>query len=544
MGILAYVVPPMSLFHFTEDRKKELKQRVIDNSLLEVLSYPQSKKDELIEDMIYWETQRVKRVSWGFKKKRELSYWNRFRQRYVKTLDEEDKAYIFKEAIFNYTDEIVGNFNPKTYRFSVQIIPRFLDFLMNASSLKRFYSYTKSFINENLVLTGDLERIGKLSHEATLIYTPTHVSNLDSILIGTALHQAGLDPVMYGAGLNLFRSKLIGYFMKNLGAYKVDRLKVHELYKNVLKEYTTSSLEMGFHNLFFPGGTRSRSGAVEKKLKLGLMGGGIKAYIRNLQHKKKNKNIFVIPMNLSSHLTLEAETLIDDFLRAVGKSRYIIENDEFSKPQRIFSFLKTYTKLHSKTFIHFGDPLDLFGNQVDQNGVSMDRHGRTIDIQKYVEKNRKILLNEDRDQNYTRELGQSLLEVFHKNNRVLSTHLVAFTLYEYIASQNKGDIYQFSRKHAYFKPIPVGVVCEQIDVVRKILSDLSAKNKISYSDSLRKKTSSEILHNALRIFATYHKRKTIYRKGNEIYIGDIFLLYYYHNRLVGYNIEGALRGSL
>ena len=36
------------------------------------------------------------------------------------------------------------------------------------------------------------------------------------------------------------------------------RRKKAPIYKDVLKQYATVSLELGYHNLFFPGGTRSR----------------------------------------------------------------------------------------------------------------------------------------------------------------------------------------------------------------------------------------------------------------------------------------------
>ncbi len=81
---------------------------------------------------------------------------------------------------------------------------------------------------------------------------------LPVLAAGYAIYMAGLPPVCYGAGLNLFYNKFLGFFMNRLGAYKVDRRKKHSLYKNVLKEYAAVSMELGYDNLFFPGGTRSR----------------------------------------------------------------------------------------------------------------------------------------------------------------------------------------------------------------------------------------------------------------------------------------------
>ena len=102
--------------------------------------------------------------------------------------------------------------------------------------------------------------------------------------------------------------------MRNLGAYKVDRKKTATVYKDVLKEYATCSLEMGYHNLFFPGGTRSRSGAVERHLKLGLLGCAVRAYVGRPRAGRPRPEIYLVPVTMNYELVLEAETLIDDHL--------------------------------------------------------------------------------------------------------------------------------------------------------------------------------------------------------------------------------------
>ena len=102
-----------------------------------------------------------------------------------------------------------------------------------------------------------------------MIHVPTHLSNLDSVVFGFALERGGLPPATYGAGKNLFTNPVLSYFMHNLGAYRVDRRLRHALYKDVLKAYSCVLIERGFHSLFFPGGTRSRSGGVERRAQAG-----------------------------------------------------------------------------------------------------------------------------------------------------------------------------------------------------------------------------------------------------------------------------------
>src|SRR5581483_1775955 len=174
-----------------------------------------------------------------------------------------------------------------------------------------------------VLVQGPAKHIGKLARLGTLVFVPTHLSNMDSIVFGFALERAGLPPATYGAGKNLFTNPLLSFFMHNLGAYRVDRRIKHELYKEVLKTYSCVLLERGYHSLFFPGGTRSRSGAVEERLKLGLMGTGVEAYVRSLRRGHEQR-VFFVPATINYLLTLEAATLIDDYLAELGKNRYII----------------------------------------------------------------------------------------------------------------------------------------------------------------------------------------------------------------------------
>ncbi len=533
----------MSILNFNPRRRQVLVRKTIDSTYESYLKLGVKDWDSLIEDMIYWEEKRIQKYIPRKLATEKLKFWSQYREQYLDS-NFEAKKHILEQSITHYTGHIVGNFNPRVYYFATKIIPKFLDLLLTPFSFKNIFKIGGSWVNDNLVLTGELELIRKLEKKGTLVYTPTHSSNVDSILLGSALYYAGLEPVMYGAGLNLFKNKLIGYFMRNLGAYRLDRLRAHGGYKDVLKEYATSALELGFHSLFFPGGTRSRSGAVEKKLKLGLMGTTLTAYRRNLEKNKAHPNLYIVPVNINALLVLEAETLIDDFLAAAGKSRFIIENDEFSRPQLVLSYLKSHLRLNSRTFIHFGRPLDPFGNEVDDEGVSRDKQGRVVDIHKYLMRDGILVPDEDRDHNYTRELGQSLIDAFHCNNRVLTTNLVAFTLYEMVAHAHRhGDIYMLLRTYAYHKPIKLEQLYRSLDIVRAALETLIEKNRIIYEKTLKVKTNEEIVNRAIEVFNSYHKRRTIFKEGDSIRIGDLVLLYYYHNRLIGYNLEDVLRES-
>src|SRR5207249_4036340 len=118
----------------------------------------------------------------------------------------------------------------------------------------------------------------------------------------------------------------------------------------VLKTYSCVLLERGYHTLFFPGGTRSRSGGVERKLKLGLAGTGIEAFARSAE-RGRLQPVFFVPATINYLLTLEAETLVDDFLQEEGKSRYIIDDDESTRLGRIAAFMQKLLKMDASCVI-------------------------------------------------------------------------------------------------------------------------------------------------------------------------------------------------
>ena len=189
----------------------------------------------------------------------------------------------------------------------------------------------------------------------TLVFVPTHVSNLDSLLLGYSIYALGLPPVAYGAGLNLFTNALTGYFMRNLGAFTVDRKKEDPLYRAAVKEYMTVLLEHGQHTLFFPGGTRSRSGAIEQQLKLGFLGTAVTAFRNRRARDPRSPPIFIVPCTLSYPLVLEASSLVEQYLQAEGGPHFVDVRDEFERPERWFDFLLQLAELDVRVHVRLWD---------------------------------------------------------------------------------------------------------------------------------------------------------------------------------------------
>src|SRR5690606_1080808 len=256
---------------------------------------------------------------------------------------------ILYRIVHRYADEIAGNFKPSSYRLTRELLRFFFVRLLNGARVKKFGAFFRSqyTLRDKIHIVGKVKQLRRLTRIGTVVMVPTHFSNLDSVLIGWVIHSLGMPAFIYGAGLNLFNIKIFAYFMNSLGAYKVDRRKKNVPYLETLKSYSTLAIQKGAHSLFFPGGTRSRSGMLEKTLKLGLLSSTIEAQ-RNLflqeQPGQPARKIFVVPVTLNYHFVLEAPDLIDDYLTAKGQERYVPEQDKYGSWQLLQFLFKFFTK--------------------------------------------------------------------------------------------------------------------------------------------------------------------------------------------------------
>jgi glycerol-3-phosphate O-acyltransferase len=293
---------------------------------------------------------------------------------------------------------------------------------------------------------------------------------------------------------------------------------------------------MGYHNLFFPGGTRSRSGEVEQKLKRGLLGTAINAYVHNLQAQKEKPNIYLIPATLSYKLVLEAETLIGDHLKAVGKSRYIIEDDEFSKPRRILNFMSNAVSLEEKIVLTFSEPLDIFGNRVDAEGRSLDPRGRFVDPKGYVCRAGQPVFDAQRDRQFTSEAADEIGRSYLRDNVLMSTNVVARAVLDLLREQNPElDMYRLLRTGGKEASFPLLEVHKRTE---RLLDELKAlPDGPRFGEELLGGDIQEIVADAVAHFSIYHTQPAAVRRGDRLFHQDRNLLFYYGNRLEGYGLR-------
>ena len=470
-----------------------------------------------------------------------LGFWRTVVRKLSRMNDAEQRETLHR-IVEHTAQDIAGNFDPRVYRFAQRVIPGLVAGVLNPTELVRGTISEGRLGPERLVaITGHIERLTTLSEIGTIIVVPTHSSNLDSLAIGESLARQDLSPVVYGAGKNLFTNPIISFFMHNLGAYRVDRRIKSEIYKRVLKTYSCVVIERGFHSLFFPGGTRSRSGMLESRLKLGLAGTAIEAFARNARRAQalgqRPRPVFFVPVTINYALVLEAESLIEDYLKEHGQARYIIEDDEFSQLDRWLAFFKRLLQYEGACVLRYGPAIDPFGNAVDERGRSLAPDGRTIDPVRYVSRRGQPILDAARDAAYTRELGRTLVEHYRRETVIMTTQLVAHLLFRHLVQCTPGvDLFGRMRRRGEIR-WEHGEFVRVFAETRERLVALAARGEVHLSTYLRIDSGERALERALAIWDGYHSR-TVARVGEngdedgQIVIEDPSLLLYYQNRLV------------
>ncbi len=495
--------------------------------------------EQALFDTLYEERIRLDTEKDRSKAKKQRAFYRKIRHEALRASPTRQSD-LLKQMIDSFSEEVAGHFDPRVFALATRVAPPALSVLLNALSPLRLLAAIPTgmaTLDDQIVIEGETEAFKAAAQMGTTVLVSTHLSNLDSIILGYALFRLGLPPYTYGAGLNLFSNKMIGFFMHNLGAYKVDRRKKAEVYKEVLKTYAGCTMELGYHNMFFPGGTRSRSGAVEDKLKMGLLGMALDAYVHNLMAQKARPDVFVVPCTLNYQLVLEAETLIEDYLKDVGKSRFIIEDDEFSKPKRVADFISKLFSLDSRIHLVVSRPLDVFGNEVDSEGNSRDHRGRVVDRERYVYRNGAPAFDGQRDQEYTRELAASISAAFHRDTVVKPTHLVSYSILDWLWEKCPGlDFYRVLRTGGSEESMPMTEAYTRVDRTLERLRELAQNDRVRLDDSLRKKDTGAIVGDALAHLKSYHRRPALIRRGDRLFHEDRNLLLYYHNRLTGFGL--------
>ncbi|HEV8514178.1 MAG TPA: 1-acyl-sn-glycerol-3-phosphate acyltransferase [Cyclobacteriaceae bacterium] len=539
-------IPDWPVYQLSKSRKEFIAE-VTQKSTERIHELRPSYK-QLIDDLqatAYREQNRIKRNRWRVDPKDDASFWSKVKNELVELSSKDPDEVrpkvdeLLERIVHRYATEISGNFKPTSYRFAREVIKFWFSRLLNGARVKKFGAFFRNqyTLRDKIHIVGKVKMIRKLARKGTVVMVPTHFSNLDSILIGWVIHAMGLPAFIYGAGLNLFNIKIIAYFMNSLGAYKVDRRKKNLPYLETLKMYSNLAIQKGAHSLFFPGGTRSRSGMIEKQLKLGLLSTAIEAQRSLFNSEGEQKKIFVVPVTLNYHFVLEAPELIEDYLHVKGQDRYFPENDKYGSFQLVRFLIKFFSN-RSNISVSIGPGLDVMGNYVDDEGNSLDSHGRIIDTKDYFISSGQLTVDRQREDEYTRMLSERIVTEYHKINRVFSSHLVSFIAFKmWQKKYHQLDLFNLLRLPEEDLEIDYEEFKTVFKRVRKQVYLLKEQNKINIASHLKGKSDIVIKRGVDNVGVFHLNRPLLKNKKGNIITKDLSLLYYYHNRLVGYDLE-------
>jgi glycerol-3-phosphate O-acyltransferase len=466
--------------------------------------------------------------------------WGEVQSGLLKPAAEMDRKGLLKNVIDHYAEEIGGFFDPGIYEIATHAVPWGFSWMLNAASVRRFlpWGMTQS-LQSRIRILGEVQALQKLAEKGTILLVPTHQSNLDSLLVGYVIYLMSLPPFAYGAGLNLFSNPFLSFFMSRLGAYTVDRNKNNEIYRQTLKNYSAQILKEGIHSIFFPGGGRSRSGAIESHLKLGLLGTGLEAQLESMMEGGRRPKVFVVPMAVSYHCVLEARSLIENYLGEAGKHRFIPVSDESWKIRNVFGFFWKVFASQSNVTVRVGRALDIFGNFVDDEGQSIASNGLKIDPGSWLTSCGELKKNPQRDHEYTRNLGERLADRFHKENTVLTSHLVAFSYFELLRTRYPDfDLFRFLRLSLAQRSLPRADFIEAAERFHQRLIQLAQNGDLHLSQELQSTSDSNVwVRDGIKQLGLFHETKVIRVSERTIWTEDMNLLYYYRNRLAGYGLS-------
>ena len=495
---------------------------------------------EVIGDVLYHERKRLEQEA-GPDAEEDLQFYRRSARRAAGASSAVQRR-VLVDLVNHYLNGIIGNFDPWVYGLATRVLPAGLSLLADGISPLNILRLRERAhrLDDILCVTGEVDAVrGLKAGGASLVYVPSHSSNLDSAIIAYALYRAGLPAALYGAGQTVFELPVFGAFMNQLGAYRIDRAHRSDLYRMALKAFATSSLVKGYDNLFFPGGERSRSGAVETRLKKGLLGTALAASQWNMETNHPRPWVYVVPMAVTWELVLEAETLVADHLLRTGRSKVIIPGDDSFRPERIMGYMRRMFGLDTRIVVRFMPPLDPFGHAVDCDGRTVfPGTGKVVDPMGYLQRNGVLVSDRQRDRVFTDKLAESTVRSMHQGTELYSTHLVARAafgsmrglhrskdLYRFLASEGKGA--SLSR---------IGLV-RKVGKLKKAAESLAAAGGIQLSAKVRSGRSEEIVRDALKTFGTQEGVPALEERGGRVFSRNPNLLLYYRNRLNGFGLD-------
>ncbi|MFT5441852.1 MAG: glycerol-3-phosphate O-acyltransferase [Myxococcota bacterium] len=189
-----------------------------------------------------------------------------------------------------------------------------------------------------------LEVVRKLAQQHSVVFLPTHKSNLDHMVMFRMLHEDGMPPSHTAGGINM-NFFPTGPIARRAGIFFIRRsFSDNEVYKFVLRAYIDFLVEKRFPLEWFIEGGRSRSGKMLPP-RYGML-----SYVVDSYRRGKSEDVILIPVSIAY-----------DQISEVGE--YSLEERGGEKEAEGFAwlikFLGNLGHKYGSIDLRFGEPLSL-----------------------------------------------------------------------------------------------------------------------------------------------------------------------------------------
>ena len=262
---------------------------------------------------------------------------------------------------------------------------------------------------------------------------------------------------------------------------------------------------------------------------------------RRIYETGEDRKVFIVPLVLGYNFVLEAKFMIDQHLRKTGKEMYFRSKDESYSITKTLKFIWETFSESSDIILSFGQPMDIMGNRVDEQGISYADDDRKVDLKEYFYTNGEVVKNNQRERQYTKRLAEKIAERFQKDNVLLASHLVALAVFKMLLKKNPNlDIYAILRLPPEDYTFSFQQVCRVVEQMRLKLYDLELAGNIKLRENITEEIE-KLVKRGIKELGTYHGDRPLkINKKGEVVSDDFKLLYYYHNRLDSYDLEKAV----
>ena len=147
--------------------------------------------------------------------------------------------------------------------------------------------------------------------------------------------------------------------------------------------------------------------------------------------------------------------------------------------------------------------------------------------------------NKQRESVYTRHLGKQIVDSFKEYNVIITSHVVAFAAFEILRKMNSDlDIFGLIS-------LPTDDIIFQRDLLTDVIEQLqnqiirmADEERLRCSVNVRTMAADDLLTKGLSSLGSYHVKQPLKLSKRGAIVSDSFkLLYFYHNRLLGYEFD-------